>query len=200
MVIIVWQVLGWLVFLAGTLALGVWLRRNPGKRSAERASRVLHFLFWMGTYPPGLLGVFYPGLTSFDPELGLSPLPGQPIVRTVGAIGLLLGAYLIFVSNIALLHLGQGANAFWLTKRLVVGNIYERIRNPMSLGLYLGSVGIGLLAGSTYFTLGTLFGAIPVHILYLKFFEEYELELRLGQTYLEYKQRVPFLLPRWFPC
>jgi len=193
---IVLQVLGWLVFLAGTIVLGAWLRGNPGKGSAERASRVLHLLFWAGTYPPGLLGVFYPGLSGLDQELGLSPLPGQPIVHVVGAVGLLLGAYLIFVSNMALLHLGQGANAFLLTRKLVAGNIYKRMRNPMSLGLYIGSVGIGLLAGSTYFTLGTLFGAIPVHIFYLKYFEEYELELRLGPSYVAYKQRVPFLLPR----
>jgi protein-S-isoprenylcysteine O-methyltransferase Ste14 len=38
--------------------------------------------------------------------------------------------------------------------------------------------------------------AIPVHVFYLKYFEEYELELRLGQEYLEYKRRVPFLLPK----
>jgi protein-S-isoprenylcysteine O-methyltransferase Ste14 len=199
MVIIVLQTLGWLAFLTGTIVLGAWLRRNPGKRSAERTSRVLHFLFWMVAYPPGLLGVFYPGLTSFDQELGLSPLPEQPVVRLVGAVGLLLGVYLLFVSNIALLHLGDGANAFFLTKRLVVGNIYQRMRNPMSLGLYVGSAGIGLLAGSTYFTFGTLSAVMPVHIFYLKYFEEYELELRLGQSYLEYKQRVPFLLPRLSP-
>jgi hypothetical protein len=41
---------------------------------------------------------------------------------------------------------------------------------------------------------------IPVHLFYLKYFEEYELELRLGPSYLEYKQQVPFLVPRWFPC
>jgi protein-S-isoprenylcysteine O-methyltransferase Ste14 len=199
MVTIVLQILGWLAFLAGAVALGAWLRKNPGKRNAERASKVLHFLFWMGAYPPGLLGVFYPGLTGLDQELGLNPLPGHPVVRLVGAVGLFLGVYLLIVSNIALLHLGQGANAFLLTKRLVVGNIYERIRNPMSLGLYLGSVGIGLLAGSTYLTLGTLLAVIPVHVFYLKYFEEYELELRLGPTYLEYKQRVPFLFPRLFP-
>jgi protein-S-isoprenylcysteine O-methyltransferase Ste14 len=116
-------------------------------------------------------------------------------VRAFGVVGLLLGAYLILVSSVALLFLGRGANAFWLTEQLVVGNIYRRMRNPMSLGLYLASVGIGLLAGSTYWTLGTLCGAIPVHLFYLKFFEEYELELRLGQAYLEYKQRVPSLLP-----
>ena len=157
----------------------------------------MHFLFWVGIVPPAVLGLCYPGLTGFDRELGLSPLPRGPLVLMVGALGLLIGAYLIFVSNIALRFLGQGANAFWLTKRLVIGNIYRRMRNPMSLGLYLGSVGIGLLVGSTYMTLGALLGVIPAHIFYLKYFEEYELELRMGQSYVEYKQRVPFLLPRW---
>jgi len=33
----------------------------------------------------------------------------------------------------------------------------------------------------------------------LKFFEELELELRFGSSYLEYKRRVPFLIPRFTP-
>ena len=68
----------------------------------------------------------------------------------------------------------------------------------MSLGLYLMAFGIGLLAGSTYLTVGALLLFVPAHIFYLKFFEEYELELRLGQSYTEYKQRVPFLFPRLY--
>jgi hypothetical protein len=127
--------------------LGAWLRWNPGKENAERASRFLHFLFWFGTFPPEVFGIFSPGLSGFDQELGLSSLPGQPLVRILGIVALLLGAHLIFVSNIALFYLGQGAHAFWLTTRLVVSSIYERMRNPMSLGRYLGSVGLGLLAG-----------------------------------------------------
>jgi protein-S-isoprenylcysteine O-methyltransferase Ste14 len=71
------------------------------------------------------------------------------------------------------------------------------MRNPMSLGLYLGSVGFGLLLRSTYLTLGVLLVVIPVHVFYLKYFEEYEMELRMGQSYLDYKRGVPFLLPRW---
>jgi protein-S-isoprenylcysteine O-methyltransferase Ste14 len=132
----------------------------------------------------------------FDQELGISSLPGQLGVRMVGMVALPIGAYLIFVSSIALMHFGEGAGAFWLTKRPVVRTIYGLMRNPMSLGLYLMSAGIGLLAGSTHFTLGTLFGVIPVHVFYLKCFEEYELELRLAQSCVEYKQRVPFLLPK----
>ena len=42
-----------------------------------------------------------------------------------------------------------------------------------------------------------LLGHIPAHIFYLKFFEERELELRFGESYMDYKQRVPFLIPRW---
>jgi protein-S-isoprenylcysteine O-methyltransferase Ste14 len=67
----------------------------------------------------------------------------------------------------------------------------------MSLGFYLGAVGFGLLVRSTTLTFGVLFGVIPLHIFYLKYFEELELEMRLGQPYLAYKQSVPFLFPSW---
>ena len=37
---------------------------------------------------------------------------------------------------------------------------------------------------------------IPAHAFFLKYFEEVELELRFGESYLEYKKNVPFLIPR----
>lgn len=33
-------------------------------------------------------------------------------------------------------------------------------------------------------------------IFFLKFFEELELELRFGESYKQYKQKVPFLIPK----
>jgi protein-S-isoprenylcysteine O-methyltransferase Ste14 len=36
---------------------------------------------------------------------------------------------------------------------------------------------------------------IPVHIFYLKYFEEYELELRWGESYAAYRREVSFLMP-----
>ncbi|MDH4198027.1 MAG: hypothetical protein OEW05_11500 [Candidatus Aminicenantes bacterium] len=193
---IVLQVLSLLVFLITSALLGAWLRRHPGKKSAEGASRILHFVFFVAVFPPVGLGFFYPGLTQFDRELGLGSLPRHPLVTMVGLLGFLVGMYLFMAANVALRRLGQGANAFRLTKRVVVGDIYERTRNPMSLGFYLWAAGGGLFVRSTYLTLLTLLIAIPVHVFYLKYFEEYELELRLGESYLEYKRRVPFLLPR----
>jgi protein-S-isoprenylcysteine O-methyltransferase Ste14 len=108
-----------------------------------------------------------------------------------------IGVLLIISSYVTNRLSGKGAPAFLLTKRVVRIGIYRWTRNPMSLGFYYWSLGYGLFLHSFYSTLGGLFFVIPIHIFYLKFFEEFELELRLDQPYLEYKQTVPFLVPRW---
>ena len=83
-----------------------------------------------------------------------------------------------------------------LSKNLAVQKIYQSVRNPMALGHYILYLGIGLSFSSTYLTLGTLLGIMPIHILYLKVFEEKELEARYGESYIEYKKTTPFLIPR----
>ena len=94
---------------------------------------------------------------------------------------------------------GKGANAFRLTKKIVETDIYKRTRNPMSLGYYLWSLSLGLITGSKLFTFVVLLGLIPAHIFFLKYFEEFELELRFGEAYRQYKQKVPFLFPKISP-
>jgi len=37
---------------------------------------------------------------------------------------------------------------------------------------------------------------ILVHIIYLKFVEEKELEKKFGQAYIDYKKKVPMVFPR----
>ena len=196
MVSFILQVLGTMAFVVGTVVLGIYLRRRPTKVAAERTSRVSHGLYWLGLVLPGVIGIFYPGLANFDEILGLPSLPTGSLAIGIGILVVLIGLALILASLAALRRLGQGANAFWLTQRLVEGNIYAHSRNPMSLGYYLLCVGIGLLTGSTYVILGTLLGIVPAHLFNLLYFEEYELALRLGPSYLEYKQNVPFLIPR----
>jgi protein-S-isoprenylcysteine O-methyltransferase Ste14 len=70
------------------------------------------------------------------------------------------------------------------------------VRNPMHLGWTIVLIGLALLMQS--FTLLVIF--IPlfilVHILYLKFIEEKELEKKFGQAYLDYKKSVPMFVPR----
>ena len=66
----------------------------------------------------------------------------------------------------------------------------------MHLGWTIVLIGLALLMRS--FTLLLIF--IPlfvlVHIIYLKFIEEQELEKKFGQPYIDYKKHVPMFIPR----
>ena len=66
----------------------------------------------------------------------------------------------------------------------------------MSLGFYLLSLSMAFISGSTLLTLAVLLGLVPAHLFFLKFFEELELGLRLGESYEQYKRKVPFLIPK----
>lgn len=186
--------IGLLFFAVGVGVLGVWLRRHPSKDNAEKSSRIMHFLFFAGMNAPLFIGVLYPGLTHFDELVGLKPLPWKTFFLVLGIIFAIPGLYLLTITNKLLRALGSGANAFRLTKRIVAEDVYKRTRNPMSLGFYLWILAVGLVLGSTFITLTALLGFIPAHIFFLKYFEELELELRFGETYLEYKKSVPFLI------
>ncbi len=184
-----------LIFTAGAAILGAWLRRHPTRSNAERSSRIMHFLFFAYWGIPTIVVLFYPGLTHMDDALGLSPLPMRPLFVVLGILLAVPGLYLSVVTNKALRALGSGANAFRLTKVVVAQDIYQRTRNPMSLGFYLVTLASTLILGSTSLTLAVLLGLIPSHLFFLKYFEEKELELRFGESYVEYRKRVPFLFP-----
>jgi protein-S-isoprenylcysteine O-methyltransferase Ste14 len=196
MAVIMLQILGWGAFVGGTLLIGSWLRQHRDKATAERTSRVMQGLFFAGLVIPAGLGLLYPGYPNYDALLGVPPLPLRAVTLAAGGILLVAGLYLVAVSLSALRRLGHGANAFRLTTGLVAGDIYQRTRNPMSLGYYMCCISAGLLAGSTTITVFALIAVIPAHLLYLIYFEELEVGLRLGPAYLEYKQNVPFMIPR----
>ena len=187
--------IGIIAFAAGAWILGVWLRRNPSKENAEKSSRVMHFLFFAGLGAPFLIGLFHPGLTHFDELVGLQSLPWKPVFLVLGILLAIPGLYYLGITNRLLRKLGSGANAFRLTRHIVDEDVYKRTRNPMSLGYYLGSLAIAFVSGSTLVTLAVILGLIPSHLFFLKYFEELELELRFGESYLEYKRHVPFLFP-----
>lgn len=196
MIVLYFGLVGLLAFGLGVTVLGLWLRTNQSKANAENSSRVLHFLFFAGLVLPPMISFFYPGVTHLDGFVGFKPLTPKPLFMIVGMVLMVPGLYFLIVSNRLLRAIGSGANAFRLTRKIVENDVYKRTRNPMSLGFYLFALALGLISGSTLFTLAVLFGLIPVHIYFLKFFEELELELRFGDPYNEYKRKTPFLVPR----
>jgi protein-S-isoprenylcysteine O-methyltransferase Ste14 len=195
MVVLYLGLAGLLAFTIGAGYLGFRLRRQPSKTNAEKFSRIMHFLYFAGLGLPVVISIFYPGLTHLDDLVGFSPLPWKSIFLVAGIILMVPGLYFFAVSNKLLRAMGNGANAFRLTKQIVAADIYQYTRNPMSLGYYLGALGLGFISGSTLLTVYVLLGIIPAHLFFLKFFEEYELELRLGESYKAYKQKTSFLIP-----
>ena len=195
MLVLFLGLLGLLAFIMGVGILGLWLRKHPTKANAEKSSRIMHFLFFAGLGAPLLISIFYPGLTHLDELVGLDPLPLKPIFLIVGIILAIPGLYLLGITNKLVRALGGGANAFRLTKQIVETDIFRYTRNPMSLGYYLFSLSVGFISGSSLLTFFVLLGLIPAHLFFLKFFEELELELRFGESYKEYKQKTPFLIP-----
>lgn len=188
--------IGFLVFTIGVGIFGMWLRKHPTSDNAEKSSRIMHILFFAGLVAPAVIVLVYPGLTQLDGMVGIPSLPSNSILLISGILLAFMGLYLLGASNKLLRSKGNGANRFRQTDRIVQTDIYKRIRNPMSLGYYLWSLSLGLISGSTFVTIFVLVGFIPAHIFFLKYFEEFEIELRFGEVYKQYKQKVPFLIPK----
>lgn len=79
-------------------------------------------------------------------------------------------------------------------QQLVVAGIRQRVRHPIYLGhlceLIAWSIGTGLLACWTLTAFAVITGAIMIR------HEERELIERFGNSYREYQQRVPAILPK----
>ena len=199
MIAIYLQIVGCGVFAMSIFVLGAWLRRHPSKKAAETTSRIVHFFFFFALLFPLVMGLTDPGLNHYDELLGIPSLPFPTVLLAVGAVMMLIGSGFMMISILVLLDRGEGLPAFELTKKLAAKDIYKHTRNPMALGFNLVCTATGLVAGSLFFTLFSLIAVLPAIIFFLKYFEERELEIRFGQSYVEYKQRAPFLIPN-FRC
>jgi protein-S-isoprenylcysteine O-methyltransferase Ste14 len=65
----------------------------------------------------------------------------------------------------------------------------------MVLSTLIGLAGLGIWLQSPFFLAWTVLVSLPFAV-FLKYFEERELEIRLGAAYLEYRARTPMLWPR----
>ena len=123
---------------------------------------------------------------------GLLPVPAE--------IGLLLviitgGATLLTVINLAVKGLGAPF-AIALSRKLAVDWLYAWTRNPMVLAVLALGLSLGVWFQSILFVLWVLILFAPALLVIVKVYEERELEIRFGASYLEYKARTPMLFPR----
>lgn len=191
------QLIGCVTLVISSIAFGVLLRKHSSKSFVKAITIIMHLVALFAYLFPFFKVLGRGNFTHYDVMLGIPILGFQSGLKIVGMVMFLLGISFILISIYNLLMHGKGLPGFFLSQELASVNIYAYTRNPMSLGFYLTCTSIGLFAGSTFFTLWSLIVLIPAHICFLKFFEERELESRFGQPYIEYKKRVPFLIPNF---
>lgn len=89
---------------------------------------------------------------------------------------------------------GGTPNPLLPTKRLVTSGPFEYCRNPLSpsVAVYVSGVALwfGTLSGAAL-----VLGLLAVLLVFVRLFEEKELEARFGEEYRAYRARTPFLFP-----
>jgi len=120
-----------------------------------------------------------------------------PVPSEFGLILVIItgSATLLTMINLALKGLGAPF-AIALSRKLAVDWLYSWTRNPMVLASLAFLLALGIWFQSTLFLLWTLILFTPALLFFVKMYEERELEIRFGTSYLEYKSRTPMLFPR----
>jgi len=128
--------------------------------------------------------------------------PGPAGIRWAVAVPLfILGVVFAAWSNWALLSIGQGGptEAFGValsprTKKLVIVGPYRYSRNPMVFGALCLYASLALALNSIL-CLAAVAAAIPLFVVFLKLSEEKRLLKDFGQDFVDYRRRVPMILP-----
>jgi protein-S-isoprenylcysteine O-methyltransferase Ste14 len=81
-------------------------------------------------------------------------------------------------------------------EELITNGPYGWVRNPMVTGVFGALFGLGLILDSMGMALIWTPAYVLFHWIELKRVEEPELTRRFGNSYLEYKKRVPMFIPR----
>jgi protein-S-isoprenylcysteine O-methyltransferase Ste14 len=185
-----------LILIAGSVLLvfpTVWLGRMILDRqpTTSRAAWITIFVHYAVVILFGI-AIIQAVTTHQDWSGWVLPVPTE--------IGLLLviitGAAALFsVINLALKGLGAPF-AIALSKKLAVDWMYAWTRNPMVLATLALLLSLGIWFQSVLFVLWVLILFAPALLVFVKVYEERELEIRFGASYLEYKSRTPMLFPR----
>jgi protein-S-isoprenylcysteine O-methyltransferase Ste14 len=127
------------------------------------------------------------------------PAPNWRTVESGFAmVAMILGLGLAAWTALTLVLVGKGTPApVAPPPKLIVTGPYRFCRNPMVLGALTYYLGIGTRFGSL--EIGVLMFLVMMILgsCYLKLVEEKELEERFGKEYEEYREKTPFLRPKW---
>lgn len=164
-----------------------WLDRDPTPARLHAATFQLHWLV-MILVGAAIVEATKTGRNWRGWTLPLAPSIGWTLMWISGV------ACVLTVLNLAARGLGAPF-AVALSRRLATDWLYRWTRNPMVLAADAFLVAFGLWIQSALFLAWVLGLVTPAFLLYLKLYEERELELRFGESYRSYKARTPMLIP-----
>ena len=120
-----------------------------------------------------------------------------PIPVEIGLLLVIITGIAVFLTVVNLALKGLGAPfAIAFSRKLAIDWSYAWTRNPMVLALLAFLLSLGIWFQSALFVLWVLILFAPALLVLVKVYEERELELRFGASYLAYKSRTPMLFPR----
>ena len=141
-----------------------------------------------------LLVVF--GSLYMDRALDFPKLLSGPIGTLIGVLLLSLGM-VIWAWCVVWFSKAKGTPVpFNPPRELVTAGPYAWSRNPMLTGVFAFLFGIGFLLHSVSMVFVWTPVFVILNVLELKLIEEPELERRFGESYIEYKRRVPMFVPK----
>lgn len=140
-----------------------------------------------------VLGVgIFPAIRDVQQNPGRVPMPqhvGQSLVWLTGF------ATVLTVLNLAIRGLGAPF-ATKLSSQLATDWMYAWTRNPMLLCTLALLLSVGLRYRSLWFVVWVILIVSPGWIFFVRIYEERELEIRFGASYLQYRAKTPLLFPR----
>ena len=114
----------------------------------------------------------------------------------LGMVIFMVPGYLLLFTGIGLF--AQGWRELYRARkqdRLVTDGLYDVVRHPQYLGLFIGLFGEGIVHWPTVFSVG-LFPIVVLAYTHLARKEERRMVEKFGEEYRAYQRRVPMFIPR----
>lgn len=163
---------------------------SPGKRLL---ALVLEGILFLGILPGAI--VYFSQLLDYQFEL--PSLAYGAVNAIMGCVFIIAGILFAWWSIYVQFTIGRGTPApIMATQKLIVQKPYSYCRNPMALGSIVLYLGVATLLGSISAVILVLIWT-SLLLLYIKFLEEKEMEMRFGEAYQEYRKQTPFIIPRF---
>jgi protein-S-isoprenylcysteine O-methyltransferase Ste14 len=171
--------------------IGIFYKGATGSRKMQNLLTPAGVVFFFG-----FIALFVFAALQVDKLLDFPELLPTSLNIIVSVPVLTIGLFLMIWSVLIFFRVKGTPVPFNPPPKLVATGPYAHVRNPMLTGVFILLFGLGVLLRSI--SLVSIFTPlfILLNVWELKAVEERELEKRLGEDYVEYKKRVPMLIPR----